>query len=574
MLPRIKNDLNQFLNQYDLDVSTKIFEKSIPLLANLEITDTQKKAFLFAKEIDGVGCRFIAPRVDAVNKAKLREFFGIAIGERANKNYQMTRHSDWGSYSDDEDYADEMRKNNNEDSHEIINESAEEVDSEEELTDKSTEENSKSNEKSKDSDEERSEGQSYDPWEEENKYDYIYSFEVIYEISESHLKETILPLFKNFITTLHETNSDFFEDHQAKAKYAFERNALGEMKKSLALLETELVSNTEVVTQTELCITSRLFEAIKSLKHYDVYKYAELEEKLNTFNSILNDLENIQIRKNQEYADKIDHIIANLKIYLRVNPMKYYLSWKSIIDSLNSFLYDSRVNIHDCDIFEETLLSLSGIANTNRHCQFSQGRNASINFYIPDFPAEDADKLLQFFHESGAESAKIISACYKASEYDEIARSPSGELCFHRAYPSVSFNVSCVDIIEKILPLFYAKVNELKVTTSDIFPIYVKLCESRFRCMEIKMRENKENKSDTERTKTDVAETPAKANTAEPQEMNPQRAAISVATNPFSVFHHENNSTNDAATAELGSQKTNDSSETSAGMSPVSYQKK
>jgi hypothetical protein len=58
MLSRIKDDLNIFLKQHALEISSRIFEDSIPLLANLEINEPQMTCFYFATNLKGAACRF------------------------------------------------------------------------------------------------------------------------------------------------------------------------------------------------------------------------------------------------------------------------------------------------------------------------------------------------------------------------------------------------------------------------------------------------------------------------------------------------------------------------------------
>src|SRR6185312_6483466 len=184
-----------------------------------------------------------------------------------------------------------------------------------------------------------------------------------------------------------------------------------------------------------------LIKMIKSLKGYHAYfEYEPLDKVLQDFIHIQAELEKVLPQCNAKYTHQIGLVLENLNIYLLVNPVKEYLKWLSIRKELNGFLYDLKISIHECDIFENTLLKAAGISDYGHHCSFEMDKNKScMSIYIPDLSQKDTEIFLNFFRQSGAVSAKVTASCYEVGEQSDMMIDENGRCFFTIPTPGVSY---------------------------------------------------------------------------------------------------------------------------------------
>lgn len=422
MLPRIQNALNEFLKPFDLDMSSYIFEDSIPLLAHLEIDELEKGPFRFMRKLDGAGCRFSTSKLDEVNKSKLIHFCGMTEANDPPRK----------DFKSDAEIQDAY--------------------------------------------------QEYD--------DFNGDYEDAFQISEAYLEKTIIPLFHNFIRTLPNTNPDFLIQYQTISRRAFEEQALKEIKKYSLLLLKELNEKTELSAQEfsfQSLITKLIDERKLIRKNYYSYSPREfllLRKILDNFNQFHIEIENAVLNSHlSQYAKNIECIADNLRIFLRVSRIEAHLNWLMLCTALNACLLDVKISIHDCDIFEHTLLALAEIPVPKLACSFDMDRDniSCLSLYIPDLSLVNAEKLLAFFHQHGAASAKIKKSCYEMSEYGPRRVDRDGRAYWNHAVPGVRYTINLHEVLSKMVKLFFGMITDIKIKNSSIFLPYQERSKRRFK---------------------------------------------------------------------------------------------
>jgi len=118
--------------------------------------------------------------------------------------------------------------------------------------------------------------------------------------------------------------------------------------------------------------------------------------------------------------------------------------------SLKQFLNPELISIHQCDIFEETLLKLAGVVTQPTGCKFSIQDHEKIYISVKGINADDAERMLGFLKEKCDDNAtcKLIPA---VSENQPAIDSDKGQ---NEAY---HFEVNCEKATEKLIPLFKAE---------------------------------------------------------------------------------------------------------------------
>ncbi|GEM_PF-6181781 len=290
--------------------------------------------------------------------------------------------------------------------------------------------------------------------------------EEIFEINEDRFKSIILPLFLDYVSTLKNNQPDVFKLYQTRSSAIFEKHAIKQMKEHVPLLLNELNIKTSLTEQEEIgkLILSRLVNTLNKLINYYMDDYHSLSEKLNEFKKICYDIENSAIRSNNQYSDKIEKILNNLKSFLHYSPIHDYVKWHFIHFSLNKSLADVKISTSACDIFEHVLLDLAQITQFGDRCRFEiDGKNPSCMLLrIPNLSIEDSEKLLQFLHQNNAKSAKIIFSLFETVHEKEMKEDENGRYYFIYSEPFVDYNIHLNEVIDHILPLFSTKIDEIK----------------------------------------------------------------------------------------------------------------
>ncbi len=135
---------------------------------------------------------------------------------------------------------------------------------------------------------------------------------------------------------------------------------------------------------------------------------------------------------------------------------------------LKSFLNPQLISIHQCDIFEETLLKLAGVATQPTGCKFSMQDHEKMYVSVKGINADDAERMLGFLKEKCDDNAtcKFIPA---VSENQPAIDSLYGQ---NEAY---HFELNCEKAIEKLIPLFKAEYANL---SQEKLAAYRKLSEN------------------------------------------------------------------------------------------------
>jgi len=292
------------------------------------------------------------------------------------------------------------------------------------------------------------------------------------EIREAHLIEKIIPAFKSHIEKLANEGNNSLKPYQLFSKRILANKALKNIEyrceSLLALLNkgNDSISENEQALSLLLLQLKGLMSELSSENHH-VYRYlANIIEKMEAYMSGSDMKAKLKINK------EMSLLFQSLESYLRYNEVVACLRSENIFLDINKFLFDKKISIHDCDIFENTLLELAGVSEYGR-CKVDQDYENARNLMISvgALSQENAGKFMQFLHECGAKSAVISYSCYQRTPIIHDGDSDDDGPYAVVQLPNVRFTIDNQEIANLVLPKFYQQITTLaKSDSSRLIP--------------------------------------------------------------------------------------------------------
>lgn len=292
------------------------------------------------------------------------------------------------------------------------------------------------------------------------------------EISEEVLSEKIIPLFEKHIDTLSKQSSSVLKPYQLLTKSKFVKNAIESIEFISSDILREINFIGKEVSESEKKLSMVLFQ-IKGIflelkTNLYFYAYPYVFDAIQMLKQILAEL---AVNANHTVnVKRVNNLFANLEKYIRYNDAEAHLRSDKIFSDLNKFLFDKKISINECDIFENVLLKLAGVTRYTR-CKVDKNHDdmSCIFLGVGDLSREDTEKFLQFFHLNGASSAIVTDSCYEYTpvnpaerENDSDSESEYGGRNVVAHLPYVSFSVSTQELDNKILPIFKSEISRLE----------------------------------------------------------------------------------------------------------------
>lgn len=290
------------------------------------------------------------------------------------------------------------------------------------------------------------------------------------EISEEVFTKKIMPVFEKYIETLSKQSPGVLKPYQILSKNKFVKDATEGIEFITSDLLREINSIDKEISKPEKRLSEVLFQIkgifseLKTNLHFYAYPY--IFDAMKILRRVLAELVvNVNHSVNLK---RINNLFYNLEKYIRYNDAEAHLCSDKIFSDLNKFLFNKKISINECDIFENVLLKLAGVTKYTRCKVDKDYKDMSCLFLgVGDLSREDTEKFLQFFHQNGVSSAIVTDSCYEytpvnhaESESDSESEYGGRNVVAHLPY--VSFSVNTQELNNKILRLFKMEISRLE----------------------------------------------------------------------------------------------------------------
>lgn len=287
-------------------------------------------------------------------------------------------------------------------------------------------------------------------------------------ITEKKLFDELLPQFKNEITETAITTPKKLRKYQVSSQAELALHAIhGISESTRVLLKTinEMIKNGETVEQS----------FIDMLYLIDGFLHSNTESSYSLYLPHIHE-RFIQTPVENKLHERFSSIILEMQnaftAYEKFNRVEIVKAVKKLFTDLEDFVNQYGISISQCDIFEETLYKMAGIERLPKKSKFETSWNdrTRLEFTITDLAEEDAEKLLQFFHAEGDDSATRSLLSDSSHDYSipkSISSNEMAEMPQRYAVPNPvktktdQFQVDGEVIINKIFPEFKKQIQQL-----------------------------------------------------------------------------------------------------------------
>lgn len=302
------------------------------------------------------------------------------------------------------------------------------------------------------------------------------------KINPTQVFDVLLPQFKGYVESI-ANSPKLLRPYQIDSKKALESMAVQNIKKYSDDLLKKILKDekTDALTLEKKQLCKILLQAkgatellYQSNSYSEFVFEAQQELKKLTENFPL-------LEEEPTLKLSLKELQSAFAAYARFNRVEIVRAVKQLFHDLQDFVKEFAITLGSCDIFEETLLRMAGITQMPSKSSFetSTSDRTRVNFWLTGLTKEEALPLIDFFLSHGDDSAVIKAAsgsrsyassleCFSVEQSAAmfIEQEPKIEI------PKQIVNVDGEVLVNKIFPLFVAKIRELALESPETLVPY------------------------------------------------------------------------------------------------------